>query len=161
MITRSSIAFEDFLGSSIAPQVMPPWAMQAYLLPCWWVVWWLWRAGCISQDTYLLYCVIVIVNKEYQPGYVRHKHVKVHRWLWCWQEQTHFLTLSESFIAQHVFLLYTFSIKVVPAKSYIMNNQISHLFSTCGSFVLTLGDVDSGDNVGSADFTICSNIIEI
>ena len=87
------------------------------------------------------------MNKEYQPGYVRHKHVKVHRWLWCWQEQTHFLTLSESFIAQHVFLLYTFSIKVVPAKSYIMNNQISHLFSTCGSFVLTLGDVFSGDNV--------------
>ena len=25
MITRSSIAFEDFQGSSIAPQVMPPW----------------------------------------------------------------------------------------------------------------------------------------
>ena len=25
MITRSSIAFEDFLGSSIAPKVMPPW----------------------------------------------------------------------------------------------------------------------------------------
>ena len=24
MITRLSIAFEDFLGSSIAPQVMPP-----------------------------------------------------------------------------------------------------------------------------------------
>jgi len=24
MITRSSIAFEDFLGSSIVPQVMPP-----------------------------------------------------------------------------------------------------------------------------------------
>ena len=24
-------------------------------LPCWWVGWWLWRAGCISQDTYLLY----------------------------------------------------------------------------------------------------------
>ena len=30
-------------------------AMQAYLVPCWWVDWWLWRAGCISQDTYLLY----------------------------------------------------------------------------------------------------------
>ena len=26
MITCSSIAFEDFLGSSIAPQVMPPWS---------------------------------------------------------------------------------------------------------------------------------------
>ena len=25
MITRSSIAYEDFLGSSIASQVMPPW----------------------------------------------------------------------------------------------------------------------------------------
>ena len=30
-------------------------AMQAYTVPCWWVSWWLWRAGCISQDTYLLY----------------------------------------------------------------------------------------------------------
>ena len=30
-------------------------AMQAFLVPCWWVSWWLWRAGCISQDTYLLY----------------------------------------------------------------------------------------------------------
>ena len=25
------------------------------LVTCWWVGWWLWRAGCISQDTYLLY----------------------------------------------------------------------------------------------------------
>ena len=31
MITRSSIAFEDFLGSSIAPQVTPPWSI---LEPC-------------------------------------------------------------------------------------------------------------------------------
>ena len=30
-------------------------AMQAFSVPCWWVSWWLWRAGCISQDTYLLY----------------------------------------------------------------------------------------------------------
>ena len=30
-------------------------AMQAFSVPCWWVGWWLWRAGCISQDTYLLY----------------------------------------------------------------------------------------------------------
>ena len=30
-------------------------AMQAYSVPCWWVGWWLWPAGCISQDTYLLY----------------------------------------------------------------------------------------------------------
>ena len=27
----------------------------AHLVPCWWIGWWLWRAGCISQDTYLLY----------------------------------------------------------------------------------------------------------
>ena len=30
-------------------------AMQAYSVPCWWVGWLLWRAGCISQDTFLLY----------------------------------------------------------------------------------------------------------
>ena len=30
-------------------------AMQVFLVPCWWVSWWLWRAGYISQDTYLLY----------------------------------------------------------------------------------------------------------
>ena len=29
--------------------------MQAFSVPCWWVSWWLSRAGCISQDTYLLY----------------------------------------------------------------------------------------------------------
>ena len=32
-------------------------AMQAYSVPCWLVGWWLWRAGCILQDTYLLYDV--------------------------------------------------------------------------------------------------------
>ena len=32
--------------------------MQAYLMPCWWVNWWLWRAGCILQDTYLLYVLL-------------------------------------------------------------------------------------------------------
>ena len=31
--------------------------MQAYLVPCCRVGWWLWRAGCISQDTYLLYVI--------------------------------------------------------------------------------------------------------
>ena len=30
-------------------------AMQTYSMPCWWVDWWLWHAGCISQDTYLLF----------------------------------------------------------------------------------------------------------
>ena len=29
----------------------------AHLVPCWLVDWWLWRAGRISQDTYLLYQV--------------------------------------------------------------------------------------------------------
>ena len=29
-----------------------------HLVPCWCVGWWLWRAGCISQDTYLLYWVV-------------------------------------------------------------------------------------------------------
>ena len=38
-------------------------AMQAYSVPCWWVSWLLWRAGCILQDTYLLY--------KYQSIYLR------------------------------------------------------------------------------------------
>ena len=32
------------------------WPLLAHSVPCWWVGWWLWRAGRISQDTYLLYC---------------------------------------------------------------------------------------------------------
>ena len=33
-------------------------AMQVFSVPCWLVGWRLWRAGCISQDTYLLYSSI-------------------------------------------------------------------------------------------------------
>merc|ERR1711928_197001 len=42
-------------------------AMQAYSVPCCWVVWWLWRAGCISQDTYLLHDVDA--NCDYDQDY--------------------------------------------------------------------------------------------
>ena len=42
-------------GPKLAFMVNLGQAMQAYPVPCWWVGWWLWRAGCISQDTYLLY----------------------------------------------------------------------------------------------------------
>ena len=38
--------------------------MQAYSVPCWLVGWWLWRAGCISQDTYLLYVFIHPLTHE-------------------------------------------------------------------------------------------------
>merc|ERR1712013_900428 len=45
-------------------------AMQAYSVPCWWVGWWLWRAGCISQDTYLLYvrhfCLYIFCDQHEQ-----------------------------------------------------------------------------------------------
>ena len=33
-----------------------------YSVPCLWVGWWLWRAGCISQDTYLLYDTNILKN---------------------------------------------------------------------------------------------------
>ena len=36
-------------------------AMQAFSVPCWWVGWWLWRDGCISQDAYLLYTIAEVV----------------------------------------------------------------------------------------------------
>ena len=42
-------------GTKLAFLVNLGQAMEAYSVPCWWVGWWLWRAGCISQDTYLLY----------------------------------------------------------------------------------------------------------
>ena len=38
-------------------------AMQAYSVICWWVGWWLWRAGCISQDTYLLYGKLTLLGR--------------------------------------------------------------------------------------------------
>ena len=40
---------ENFLWSKIFL------ALPVHLVPCWWVGWWLWRAGCISQHTYLHY----------------------------------------------------------------------------------------------------------
>ena len=47
-------------------------AMQAYSVPCWLVVWWLWRAGCISQDTYLLNdtkLLPTIFSSEFWPNF--------------------------------------------------------------------------------------------
>ena len=37
-------------------------AMQVFSVPCWWVGWRLWRAGCISQDTYLLYMFVAMAT---------------------------------------------------------------------------------------------------
>ena len=46
-------------------------AMQAYSVPCLLVGWWLWRAGCISQDTYLLYnCFFQMQFVFLQIGFV-------------------------------------------------------------------------------------------
>ena len=65
-------------------------ALPAHLVPCWWVGWWLWRAGCISQDTYLLYdtfritaCSVLIKD-------------------WKTREKNHFLThfLSANLISK-------------------------------------------------------------
>ena len=50
-------------------------AMQAYSVPCWWVGWWLWRAGCISQDTYLLYPYLKICLVFYNSVFVVIIHV--------------------------------------------------------------------------------------
>ena len=42
-------------GMKLAILVILGQALMAHLVPCWWVGWWLLRAGCILQDTYLLY----------------------------------------------------------------------------------------------------------
>ena len=36
--------------------------LLAHFVPCWWVGWWFWRAGCISQDAYLLYWFIELLS---------------------------------------------------------------------------------------------------
>ena len=43
------------IGTKLAFLFILGQALPAHLVPCWWVGWLLWRAGCISQDTYLLY----------------------------------------------------------------------------------------------------------
>ena len=44
------------------------WPLLAHSVPCWWVGWWLWRAGCISQDTYLLYLITKKCTKWLDEG---------------------------------------------------------------------------------------------
>ena len=50
MITRSSIAFVDFLGSSIAPQVMPPW--------CWVSSDLTWYGRWVRNELVLRWCLL-------------------------------------------------------------------------------------------------------
>ena len=40
-----------------------------------WVGWWLWRAGCISQDTYLLYSNVNI--QVHKKDWVNPEHIAV------------------------------------------------------------------------------------
>ena len=42
-------------------------SLPAHLVPCWWIGWWFWRAGCISQDTYLLYFICQIHEDMFPP----------------------------------------------------------------------------------------------
>ena len=46
---------KDKFGPKLAFLFILGQALPDHFVPCWWVGWWLWRAGCISQDTYLLY----------------------------------------------------------------------------------------------------------
>ena len=45
--------------------------LSAHLVPCWWVGWWLWRAGCILQDSYLLYYSIYFFCNLYADKNVK------------------------------------------------------------------------------------------
>ena len=65
---------KDFLPKNV--QILPEFGIFGQFgpghaglsMPCWLVGWWLWRAGCISQDTYLLYLFNVIqYNKSFRP----------------------------------------------------------------------------------------------
>ena len=58
-------------GPKLAILVNLDQAMQAYSVPCWLVSWWLWRAGCISQDTYLLYGINIQCSKIHNRLYLK------------------------------------------------------------------------------------------
>ena len=56
-------------------------ALLAHLVPCWWVGWWLWRAGYIAQDT--IHFIEIIMTTHEILCYVcqaltliNHEHVK-------------------------------------------------------------------------------------
>ena len=57
VIIRISCPKMTKFGPKVAFLVIFGQALPAHLVPCWWLGWWLWRGGCISQDTYLLYDV--------------------------------------------------------------------------------------------------------
>ena len=40
-------------------------AMQAYSVPCWWVGWWFWRAGCIWKTPIYFIIIIIIINSKW------------------------------------------------------------------------------------------------
>ena len=66
------------------PNVAQNWhfcPLLAHLVPCWWIGWWFWRAGCISQDTYLLYPfhVIIIVSIQDQQAPHQTRPTKLQR----------------------------------------------------------------------------------
>ena len=54
-----------------------------HLVPCWCVGWWLWRAGCISQDTYLLYLILLFISNSFKHCY-SHQIIKNIFLLHCW-----------------------------------------------------------------------------
>ena len=54
-------------------------ALLAHLVPCWWVSWWLWRAVCISQDTYLLFLWIGNQKKPMTGKWWHWHHYPYHK----------------------------------------------------------------------------------
>ena len=55
---------QDFLPKN--DQIWPEIGIFAHLVPCWGVGRWLSRAGCISQDTYLLYFTYDLLERQFE-----------------------------------------------------------------------------------------------
>ena len=71
-------------GLKLAFLVILGQALPAHLVRCWWIGWWLWRAGCISQDTNLLYAYSCISFNVIQTlkGPPSHLHICLHPRTW-------------------------------------------------------------------------------
>ena len=69
-------------------------AMQAFSVPCWWVVWWLWREGFISQDTYLLYHIILRLFSVLHPPGMNDHNARAKRHLFDGHDIDQFLNFQ-------------------------------------------------------------------
>ena len=96
-----------------------------------WVHWWLWRAGCISQGTYLLYDFVLLVNFLGHPVYDAHtsrlfsgQPTILHYFfcfLGCLLKENKVLSWMLSFICLVLYFLWAYFTKFTNSGMYVFS----------------------------------------